>query len=107
MWWADLGEPEGPEPGYNRPIVIVQSDGFNRSRLHTVGAVVLSTNIRLVDAPGNVLLPAVATGLPKNSVANVSQIVTVDRVFLTELAGRVRGQFLKDVEKGLRLVLGL
>lgn len=107
VWWADLGEPEGSEPGYNRPILIVQSDGFNRSRLHTVVAVVLSTNIRLVDAPGNVLLPAVATGLPKDSVANVSQIVTVDRVFLTELAGRVRGQFLKDVEKGLRLVLGL
>jgi len=107
VWWADLGEPDGSEPGYNRPVLIVQSDVFNRSRLQTVIAVVLSTNARLVDAPGNVLLPARATGLPKSSVANVSQIITVDRGFLTELAGRVRGQFLKDVENGLRLVLGL
>ena len=66
---------------------------------------VLSTNARLVDAPGNVLLPAKVTGLPKDSVANASQVITVDRDFLTALAGRVRGQFLKDVENGLRLVL--
>lgn len=107
VWWADLGEPDGSEPGYNRPVLIVQSDAFNRSRLHTVIAVVLSTNARLVDAPGNVLLPAKTTGLPKDSVANVSQVITVDCDFLMELAGRVRGQFLKDVENGLRLVLGL
>ena len=107
VWTADLGEPEGSEPGYNRPVLIVQDDAFNRSRLHTVIAVVLSTNLRLVDAPGNVLIPAKASGLRKDSVANVSQVITVDREFLTELAGRVRGQFLKDVESGLRLVLGL
>jgi mRNA interferase MazF len=107
VWWADLGEPDGSEPGYNRPVLIVQSDAFNRSRVQTVIAVVLSTNARLVDAPGNVLLPAKATGLGKDSVANVSQIITVDRDFLTELAGRVRGQVLKDVENGLRLVLSL
>ena len=70
-------------------------------------AVVVTSNLRLVDAPGNVLMPARATGLPKDSVANVSQVVTVDREFLTEKAGRVRGQLLKDVEAGLRLVLGL
>lgn len=107
VWWADLGEPDGSEPGYNRPVLIVQADAFNRSRIDTVIAVALSTNPRLLDAPGNVLLPARATGLPKASVANVSQIITVDRDFLLELAGRVRGQFLKDVENGLRLVLGL
>lgn len=107
VWTADLGEPEGSEPGYNRPVLIVQSDAFNRSRLHTVIAVVLSTNLRLVDAPGNVLIPAKASGLRKDSVANVSQVITVDREFLIELAGRVRGQFLNDVENGLRLVLGL
>lgn len=107
VWTADLGEPEGSEPGYNRPVLIVQSDAFNRSRLHTVIAVVLSTNLRLVDAPGNVLIPAKASGLRKDSVANVSQVITVDREFLIELAGRVRGQCLKDVENGLRLVLGL
>jgi mRNA interferase MazF len=107
VWWADLGEPDGSEPGYRRPVVIVQSDAFNRSRLRTVIAVVLMTNLRLVEAPGNVLLSAKATGLPKDSVANVSQVITVDRDFLLERAGRVRGQLLKDVDKGLRLVLAL
>ena len=107
VWWADLGEPDGSEPGYRRPVVIVQSDAFNRSRLRTVIAVVLMTNVRLVEAPGNVLLPAKATGLPKDSVANVSQVITVDRDFLLEHAGRIRGQLLKDVDKGLRLVLAL
>ncbi len=107
VWTADLGEPEGSEPGYNRPVLIVQSDAFNRSRLHTVIAVVLSTNLRLLDAPGNVLIPAKASGLRKDSVANASQVIPVDREFLVELAGRIRGQFLKDVENGLRLVLGL
>ncbi len=107
VWTADLEEPDGSEPGYTRPVLIVQTDAFNRSRLRTVLGVVLSTNLRLVDAPGNVLIPAKASGLRKDSVANVSQIITVDREFLTELAGRVRGQFLKDVENGLRLILGL
>jgi mRNA interferase MazF len=107
VWWADLGEPDGSEPGYRRPIVIVQSDAFNRSRLRTVIAVALMTNLRLVEAPGNVLLPAKATGLPKDSVANVSQVITVDRDFLLERAGRIRGQLLQDLEKGLRLVLAL
>ena len=106
-WWADLGEPDGSEPGYRRPVVIVQSDAFNRSRLRTVIAVALMTNIRLVDAPGNVLLPAKAAGLPKDSVANVSQVITVDRDFLLERAGRIRGQLLQDLDKGLRLVLAL
>ena len=107
IWWADLGEPDGAEPGYKRPVLVMQSDAFNRSRIQTVIGVVLSTNARLIDAPGNVLLPARATGLPKDSVANVSQVITVDRDFLVEPAGRIRGQFLKDVENGLRLVLGL
>lgn len=107
LWWADLGEPEGAEPGFRRPVLIVQAEPFNRSRLQTVIAVVLTSNLRLVDAPGNVLMPARATGLPKDSVANVSQLITVDRGFLTEKAGRLRGQLLKDVENGLRLVLAL
>jgi mRNA interferase MazF len=107
VWWAGLGEPDGSEPGYRRPVVIVQSDAFNRSRLRTVIAVVLMTNLRLVDAPGNVLIPAKVAGLPKDSVANVSQLITLDRDFLLERAGRVRGQFMKDIENGLRLVLSL
>lgn len=107
VWWADLGEPSGSEPGFRRPVLIVQSDAFNRSRLHTIIAVVLTSNLRLVDAPGNVLIPAKNAGLPKDSVANVTQVITLDRDFLTEPSGRVRGQLLTDVENGLRLVLGL
>lgn len=85
----------------------MQSDAFNRSRLRTVIAVVLTTNLRLVEAPGNVLISAKTSGLPKDSVANVSQLITLDRDFLLERAGRLRGQPLKDLETGLRLVLGL
>jgi mRNA interferase MazF len=107
IWWADVGEPSGSEPGFRRPILVVQSDAFNRSRLRTVVAVVLTSNLRLVEAPGNVLVPAKTSGLPRDSVANVSQIITVDRDFLSEPAGRIRGQLLKDVENGLRLVLAL
>ena len=107
IWWADLGEPEGSEPGFRRPLLIVQSDAFNRSRLHTTLGVVLTSNLRLLDAPGNVLLPAKASGLHKDSVANVSQVVTIDRGFLTERAGSIRGTLLHDVDAGLRLVLAL
>ena len=107
VWWADLGEPDGSAPGFRRPVVIVQSDAFNRSRIRTVIAVVLTANLRLVDAPGNVLVPAKASGLPRDSVANVSQVLTLDKEFLTELAGRLKGPVLSDVDSGLRLVLGL
>lgn len=107
VWWADLAEPVGSAPGLRRPLLIVQDDAFNRSRIRTVVAVVLTSNVRLVDAPGNVLIPARVAGLPKDSVANVSQVITVDRDVLTEPAGRIRGQLLKDVDSGLRLVLGL
>jgi len=88
-------------------VLVVQNDAFNRSRLRTVLAVVLTSNLRLVQAPGNVLIPGKSAGLPRDSVANVSQVITVDRDFLTEPAGRIRGQLLKDVENGLRLVLAL
>jgi mRNA interferase MazF len=107
VWWADLGEPDGSEPGFRRPVLIISSDAFNRSRLRTVIAVVLTANVRLVDAPGNVLVPAKASGLPRDSVANVSQIVTLDKEFLTDLAGRIKGPLLSDLESGLRLVLSL
>ena len=107
VWWASLPEPSGSEPGYRRPVLIVQANSFNRSRLRTVVAVVLTSNLRLVEAPGNVLVPAEASGLPRDSVANVSQVVTVDREFLTELAGRLRGRTLEVVDDGLRLALDL
>jgi mRNA interferase MazF len=107
VWWADLGEPDGSGPGFRRPLLIVQSDAFNRSRIRTVIAVALTANLRLVDAPGNVLVPAKASGLPKDSVANVSQVVTVDKNFLAKPAGRIKGRLLSDVDSGLRLVLSL
>jgi len=107
VWWADLDAPRGSEPGFRRPVLIVQDDAFNRSRLQTVIAVVLTSNLRLVDAPGNVLIPAKDAGLPKDSVANVSQVVTLDCDFLDEPAGKLRGPVLKNIENGLRLALGL
>ena len=107
VWWADLEEPRGSEPGFRRPLLIVQDDAFNRSRIRTVVAVVVTSNLRLLDAPGNVLLPAKTSGLPKDSVANVSQVITVDRDVLVEPVGKIMGRILKDVENGLRLVLSL
>lgn len=107
IWWADLDAPEGAEPGFRRPVLVVQADAFNRSRIRTVIAIALTSNLRLVDAPGNVLVSAKASGLPKDSVANVSQVVTLDKAYLNELAGRLRGALLGEIEAGLRLVLGL
>ena len=107
MWWAELAEPRGSEPGFRRPVLVVQSDAFNRSKLRTVLAVILTSNTRLLDAPGNVLLPASLTGLPKDSVANVTQVVTLDEDYLVERAGRVPGARMARVEAGLRLVLEL
>lgn len=107
IWWADLAEPLRSEPGYRRPLLIVQADAFNQSRIETTIGVVLTSNVALVDAPGNVLLPKRASGLPKDSVANVSQVVTVDRTVLTERVGKVGGDLLVAVDTGLRLVLAL
>ena len=86
---------------------MVQSDAFNRSRIRTLIAIMLTSNIRLVDAPGNVLLPAEATGLPKDSVANVTQIVTLDDSYLSDRSGRLSPKLMAQVDAGLRLVLEL
>ncbi len=107
IWWADLAEPQGSEPGFRRPVLIVQADAFNRSRIATTVAVALTSNLALVEAPGNVLVPKRASGLPKDSVANVSQVVTVDREVLTERVGRVPADLMATVDTGLRLVLSL
>jgi mRNA interferase MazF len=107
VWWADLEDPTGSAPGFRRPVVVVQSDAFNRSRIRTIVALVVTSNLRLVDAPGNVLLNARAVGLPNDSVANVSQIVTLDRDALTERAGKVRGETMMAIDRGMRLVLEL
>jgi mRNA interferase MazF len=106
VWWADLAEPSGSEPGFRRPVVVVQGDAFNRSRIATVVCVALTSNLRWGDAPGNVLLTARTTGLPKDSVANVSQLVTLDRDALTERVGTLPAKKLELVLLGIDIVLG-
>ena len=105
VWWADLDQPVGSAPGFRRPIVVVQGDPFNRSDISTVVCVPLTSNQRWADAPGNVVLAARSTGLPKNSVANVSQIVTLDRSALTERAGKVSQAKLDLILGGIDIVL--
>jgi len=107
IWWATLPEPTGSEPGYRRPVLIVQDDAFNRSRIQTVIVVVITSNIELAEAPGNVLLPRKATGLPRDSIANVSQVITVDKSFLTERVETLPHDLQEEVDAGLRLVLFL
>lgn len=105
--WGELPEPQGSEPGFRRPLLVVQSDAFNRSRLPTVVALALSSNLKLLDAPGNVLLPAKVTGLPKDSVANVCQIVTIDARFLRDPLAKIPTRLMEQVGDGIRLVLAL
>ena len=104
--WADLGEPVGSEPGFRRPVVIIQGDAFNASRIATAVVVSLTSNLRLGTAPGNVVLDARGTGLPRDSVANVSQISTVDREALSGRVGRLGEANLQLVLTGIDLVLG-
>ncbi len=107
IWWADLPEPRRSDPGYRRPVLVVQADSFNRSRIQTVIVAVVTSNLDLSEAPGNVLLPAKSVGLPRNSVVNVSQLLTLDRGFLTEQAGMLPPRLLRLVDEGLRTVLQL
>ena len=107
VWWASLGAPSGSEPGLRRPVVVVQSDDFNRSLIRTVMVVVITSNLRLADAPGNVLLPRKGTKLPKDSVANVSQVVTLDKSFLAERVAKLPEELMADIEEGIRLSLDL
>jgi mRNA interferase MazF len=107
IWWAELPTPLASEPGYRRPVLIIQSDDFNRSRIRTVIVVVLTTNLRLAEAPGNVLMTTEETGLRQDSVVNVSQIITLDKSFLTELVSQVSDRVMLLVEDGLRMVLAL
>jgi mRNA interferase MazF len=107
VWWADLPDPVGIGPGYRRPVIVIQSNDFNRSKIRTIIILVLTSNLKLADAPGNVLIPASESGLPKDSVANVSQIITVDKDFLTEKVGKLPSRFIKSIDDGLRLVLSI
>ena len=107
IWWATLADPRGSEPGYRRPVVVVQSDAFNRSRLPTVVVVVISSNAALSDAPGNVSLSRKQSRLPRQSVINVSQLLTLDRRFLKSRVSRVPHRQMAALEDGLRLALSL
>ena len=106
IWWADLPSPVGSGPGFRRPVLIVQGDAFNRSRIATVVCVPLTSNTSWADSPGNVLLAAQRTNLPKDSVANPSQVIAVDKALLSERVGKVSRAKLELVLWGLDVVLG-
>ena len=106
IWWADLPEPTGSGPGYRRPVVIVQGDALNRSKIATVVCVPLTANLRWANAPGNVLLATVVTGLPQDSVANVSQLVSLGRQALSSFVGRVPRAKLQAILAGIDVILG-
>jgi mRNA interferase MazF len=106
VWWADLPDAEGSGHGFRRPVVIVQGDPLNRSRINTVVCLPLTSNLSRAHAPGNVLLQHRLTGLPKDSVANVSQIIALDKDLLTELSGRLPARVVSRLLAGNDIVLG-
>lgn len=106
IWWADLPEPTGSEPGWRRPVLVVQCDAFNRSKLATVMVVILTSNLRWAEAPGNVQLTARMTGLPKDSVVNVTQVTTLDKQVFSDCVGKVSPAKLNLVLNGINTVLG-
>lgn len=107
IWWAALPDPTGSGPGLRRPVLVVQSNPFNESRIATVIVVVVTSNLVLAEAPGNVRLSKSESGLPKPSVANVSQVLTVDRSLLIERVRVLSGSTIQKVNDGLRLTLGV
>jgi len=107
VWWASLPEPTGSGPGFRRPVLVVQSDPFNQSRISTVVIAVVTSNLALAEAPGNVRLAKSEAGLPKPSVVNVSQVLTIDRELLTLRVKVLSSRTMQRVDEGLRLVLGL
>jgi mRNA interferase MazF len=107
LWWASLREPSGSEPGYRRPIAIIQSDDFTASRITTIIGAAVTSNTRLAFAPGNVFLRRREAGLPRDSVINVSQLLTLDKTALTERIGRLSPHRLQELDAGLRIALAL
>lgn len=106
VWWAQPPAPRSFESGFRRPVLIVQSNAFNRSRIGTVVVAAITSNLTLAEAPGNVRLTRRASRLPRASVVNVSQILTLDRQFLTDRVGRLSPETIARVDDGIRLVLG-
>ena len=107
IYWADLGPPSGSRPAKRRPVLVVQSDPYNASRLATVLAAVITSNTALATMPGNVFLPGTVTGLPRDSVVNVTALVTLNKADLTDRVGDVPPSLMRDVDRGLRRVLDL
>ena len=107
IWWTALPAPQGSEPGYCRPILIVQNDEFNRSNINTLIGMSITSNLSLAAAPGNMLLRSNVSGIQKDSVANISQIVTVEKRFLTEHVGKLDHRTMQQIDDGLRMVLDL
>lgn len=107
LWWADFGLPFGSEPGFRRPVLLVQDDAYTRSRLRTVMVVPLSTNLRLEHAPGNVFLGCEESGLSIDSVLVVTQLTAIDKTHLVECAGSVARETMEETETGIRMVLGM
>ena len=107
VWWADLTSPVGSGPGYKRPVLVVQSNPFNVSRIGTVVVVTITSNLALAEAPGNVRITKSDSGLPQSSVVNVSQLITLDRSVLTSKVKTLTGAAMDKVDSGLKLVLGL
>ena len=107
IWWASLAAPAGSAPGFSRPVLIVQADPFNQSRIRTIVVAAITTNARLAAAPGNVFVKRRETKLPQDSVVNVSQILTIDKALLRAKVGRLSPGVMESVEEGMRTVLGL
>jgi len=107
IWWASLPEPTGSGPGLRRPVLVIQFNPFNESRIATVIVAVVTSNLALADAPGNVRLNKSESGLPKPSVVNVSQVLMVDRSILTERVKALPGSVIQRVNEGLRLAIGV
>ena len=107
IWWASIAAPRGSEPGFRRPGVVVQSDAFNLSAIQTVIVAVITSNTRLAAAPGNLTLTPEESGLPRESVVNTSQLITLDKQYLTQLVGSLPSDRLAALDEGLRLVLSL
>ena len=106
VWWADLPDATGSGPGFRRPVIVVQGNALNRSRLATVVCVPLTSNLIWASAPGNTLLPTKVTKLPKDSVANASQVITIDRTLLTERVARLAPKHVEQILLGIDVVLG-
>jgi mRNA interferase MazF len=107
VWWAELTEPIKSEPGYKRPVVIIQNDAFNISKINTIICIIITTNLILSEAPGNILLPSRSTGLLKDSVLNISQIITIDKSMLVEKIGKLTNKQLNKVNESLKIALDI